>query len=96
MVRRAPRPLPDGFDSPDPDAAQPYERNMVAEAGSQLRSALLKLPERERETLCYRYVEGLSYEEIERLTGLPFHAVKNAIYRGKTRLRNLLTVAVRE
>ncbi|MCA9071909.1 MAG: sigma-70 family RNA polymerase sigma factor, partial [Planctomycetaceae bacterium] len=52
----------------------------------QLRDAIAKLPTREAEVFCLRYLEDLELEEITQTLNVPYAAVTSAIYRAKKRL----------
>lgn len=68
--------------SPDrPDAVFDYEW------GDEVRRALAEVPEHNREIFLLHYVEGFSYEEIERITGLRQSALKMRVKRASDYLR---------
>jgi RNA polymerase sigma-70 factor (ECF subfamily) len=68
--------------SPDrPDA--PFD----AEWGDDVRRALAEVPEYNREIFLLHYVEGFSYEEIERITGVRQSALKMRVKRASDFLR---------
>jgi RNA polymerase sigma-70 factor (ECF subfamily) len=71
--------------SPDrPDAAFDYEW------GDEVRRALAEVPEYNREIFLLHYVEGFSYEEIERITGVRQSALKMRVKRASDHLRSRL------
>ena len=53
-------------------------------------SAIGQLPEDFRLVVVMAFVEGLAYEEIADITGLPMGTVKSRINRGRTKLQVLL------
>jgi RNA polymerase sigma-70 factor (ECF subfamily) len=68
--------------SPDrPDAA------FDQEWGDEVRRALAEVPEYNREIFLLHYVEGFSYEEIERITGVRQSALKMRVKRASDHLR---------
>lgn len=56
----------------------------------QLASALDRLPVEFREVLVLREIEGLSYHDIARVTGVPIGTVMSRIARARERMRRLL------
>ena len=56
------------------------------ELQTRLREAIAKLPPREAEVFCLRYLESLSHEEIVQTLDIPYTAVTSAIYRARKRL----------
>jgi RNA polymerase sigma-70 factor (ECF subfamily) len=68
--------------SPDrPDAIFDYEW------GDEVRRALAEVPEYNREIFLLHYVEGFSYDEIERITGVRQSALKMRVKRASDHLR---------
>lgn len=68
--------------APDrPDAA------FDAEWGDEVRRALAEVPAYNREIFLLHYVEGFSYEEIERITGVKQSALKMRVKRASDHLR---------
>ncbi len=72
------------------DAPSPYETAQKKEAQRALAAALLKLGEEQRRVIVLRDVNGLSYEEIARITGLNEGTVKSRINRARQALKKLL------
>jgi RNA polymerase sigma-70 factor (ECF subfamily) len=58
-----------------------------AEWGEEVRRALAGVPEYNREIFLLHYVEGFSYEEIERITGVRQSALKMRVKRASDHLR---------
>lgn len=78
-----------------PPEAQEIEvtpsRNMDrAETSEAVLSALLKLPEGEREVLVLAEYNGLRYEEISDVLGIPVGTVKSRMFNAMKRLREIL------
>ena len=67
-----------------PDAAFDHEW------GTEVRNALAEVPEYNREIFLLHYVEGFSYEEIERITGVRQSALKMRVKRASDFLRTRL------
>ncbi len=68
----------------------PQQQAEAAELSEHLRLALTRLPARQAEAFCLRWIEGMSYEEIsERLEVRPNH-VGVLLNRARKRLRQLL------
>ena len=55
-----------------------------------LSAALERLPLEFRETLVLRELEGLSYGEIARVTGVPVGTVMSRLARARERMRHML------
>lgn len=72
---------------PTPSAHARLEREELA---GRLSRALASLPLRYRAPVVLREVDGLSYEEIARVTGLKAGTVKSRINRGRRRLQEIL------
>ena len=76
VLERLPAPGPD-----HPDAS------FEAEWGDEVRRALAEVPEYNREIFLLHYIEGFSYEEIERITGVRQSALKMRVKRASDFLR---------
>jgi RNA polymerase sigma factor (sigma-70 family) len=57
------------------------------EWGDEVRRALADVPEYNREIFLLHYIEGFSYEEIERITGVKQSALKMRVKRASDFLR---------
>ncbi len=76
----------------DPEGREPGpadEAERREDAGL-LRKALLRIDEEFREAVVLRDLEGLSYEEISEVTGVPTGTVRSRIHRGRSALRGIL------
>ena len=80
------------LDAADP-APQPPQALEQREAQRLLQEGLMSLPAEYRSILLLREVEGLSYSEISETLELELGTVKSRISRGRTLLRNLLSVS---
>jgi RNA polymerase sigma factor (sigma-70 family) len=58
---------------------------------SAIEAALLRLPREQRMAVVLSDVQGLDYEEVARVMGVPLGTVKSRIARARDRLRRLLT-----
>jgi RNA polymerase sigma-70 factor (ECF subfamily) len=65
------------------------------EWGDAVRRALADVPEYNREIFLLHYIEGFSYEEIERMTGVRQSALKMRVKRASDMLRSRLAGSVR-
>jgi RNA polymerase sigma factor (sigma-70 family) len=68
----------------------PERRALLQATREQVKAANAALPERQREVLALREVEGLSYEEIGELMGMNRNAVAQLISRARIKLGDLL------
>jgi RNA polymerase sigma-70 factor (ECF subfamily) len=95
VTQEEPPPLPDEsvlelaerLVSPHSGPSAPLGRR---ERGQQVRAALEKLPERDREVLVLRFLEDLSTAEAAAVLGLGEGAVKMRVIRALQRLRDML------
>ena len=82
--RRYVRQLPENYDAPDTPLSD--DKRLY-----KLRSALRRLPEKQRIVIHLYYYEQLSTEEIANLTGDKSSTVRSHMKRGRDRLKSLLT-----
>jgi RNA polymerase sigma-70 factor (ECF subfamily) len=68
----------------------PLARLESDEMRLRLREALLELPENYRAVIVLRDIEGLTYEEIARVTDSSLEAIKSRLFRARQTLRRLL------
>ncbi|MDP4241951.1 MAG: RNA polymerase sigma factor [Bacteroidota bacterium] len=68
----------------------PLERMSRAEQATLLQQAIARLPEEFREALIMSEYDGLTYDEIGRITGTSLSTIRIRIYRAKSRLRKML------
>jgi len=94
---RANRPMQDAteFDetllTPNYHAPNPEEVVLQDESDTSVRKALETLPTSFREVLILREIEGLSYQEIAEITGMPAGTVMSSLSRARDRLRQTVT-----
>jgi RNA polymerase sigma-70 factor (ECF subfamily) len=67
------------------------ERSVIAR--DQVRRALATLPDKLREAVVLRDVDGLDYREIADTLAIPMGTVESRIFRGRARLRQALTAS---
>jgi len=72
------------------DKPSVVRRLEMAELRDRIEGALKKLPCQLRELFVWRHVNGLSYEEMAEIKGLPVGTVKNRVFQAKEMLRRLL------
>ncbi len=70
--------------------AGPVESAERGERNAAIRRAFLRLPERQREVLALRHVEGWSTEEVAKLLGLSAGTVKRHLFRAVAAVRTAL------
>lgn len=77
----------------DPDAPSPFDRALDADLGEALGAAVERLRPEYREVIVLRHQEGMAYEEIADIAGLPLGTVKTYIHRARKELAALLSEA---
>jgi RNA polymerase sigma-70 factor (ECF subfamily) len=70
--------------------SDPEELLLKAESHARIRAELNELPASQRAALGLRLLEGLSYEEIAEIMGVPVNSVRSWLHRGRARLRGAL------
>src|SRR5579884_1888868 len=80
-----------------PASAESDPAAQVARAHDQarIRMELRELPPQQRAALGLRLLEGLSYEEIADIMGVPVNSVRSWLHRGRARLREALEEVVK-
>ena len=68
----------------------PAEATMGEERGRRLQGYLLRLPIPVREALVLRFYEGMSFEDIARVTGDTLGSAKMKVYRGLEKIRLMM------
>ena len=68
----------------------PLQRLEGDEMRYRLREALLQLPDNYRTVIVLRDIEGLTYEEIARVTDSTLEAIKSRLFRARQNLRRIL------
>ena len=72
-------------------AAGPEERAVAASLRARVRVAMARLPEEQRLVLALREWEGLEYEEIAAVDGVPVGTVRSRLARARAALREALS-----
>jgi RNA polymerase sigma-70 factor (ECF subfamily) len=75
------------------DRPDPERQAAAARLGERIRSALGELSEIDRAVVVLREVEGLSYDEIAAMLGMPLGTLKARLHRARERLRERLVGA---
>ena len=71
----------------DPSVERQYE---LGELRGRLETAIGRLPAALRELFVWRHVNGLSYEEMAEIKGIPVGTVKNRVFQAKETLKTML------
>ncbi len=77
----------------DRDAPSPYDAALRSDLSVALDSAIGRLRPEYREVVVLRHQEGLAYEEISEITGLPLGTVKTYLHRARREMATHLTGA---
>ncbi|MCC6726385.1 MAG: RNA polymerase sigma factor [Saprospiraceae bacterium] len=83
------QPIAAGFDLHD-QAATPYEAIVTNDVFDQVRSLMNRLPEKQRDIMQLRDIEGLSYQEIAEALNVPMDQVKVYLFRARKAVREAL------
>lgn len=76
---------------PDTDVqSNPSEAVVLQQRRQEVQNALLRLGEEHREILTLRYMNGLSYEQLQEVLGVGMGTVKSRLARAKKSLQNIL------
>lgn len=90
--RHAPLPEgPEGEDAVPSLDAGPETATTRRELAARIDAAIAALPEKYREILLLREIEGLSYEEISKELGMSKGTVESRLFRARERLREILS-----
>lgn len=93
---RAAIPLSDSMAESIPDAAEADAAAVAQSERARIRSAVHALPSEFREAIVLREVQGLTYDEISRVVGVPIGTVMSRLARARQRLASVLGRASRE
>lgn len=80
------QPMAAGFDLSD-HSATPYEAVVSDDVFHQVRNLMNRLPEKQRDIMQLRDIEGLSYQEIAEALHLPMDQVKVYLFRARKAVR---------
>ena len=78
------------------DVPEEEEEDFTADDAERVHAALAHLVPEHREVLLLRFIEGLSYEDIARVTGCQTGTVRSRIHYAKRALRRVMEVAHHE
>ncbi|QDY69493.1 RNA polymerase sigma factor [Qingshengfaniella alkalisoli] len=92
LRRKTTQPWPEGFD-PASQAPSTQDRMEQAERVTALKQALGALPERQRQAVILRHIEGLTNPEVAAVMELSVEAVESLTTRGRRGLKGLLAGA---
>jgi len=71
------------------DLPQQMHKCTEAETSALLEKALNRLPSAHREALDLIFLQGMVYEDVARITGVPLNTVKSRVFYAKEKLKNI-------
>jgi RNA polymerase sigma-70 factor (ECF subfamily) len=84
--RKATDPIEEGFDIRH-DAVSPYEKTELSESMQRINQLIASLPEKQRQVIHLRDVEGYTYNEICEILDLDMSQVKVNLFRARNSVR---------
>jgi RNA polymerase sigma-70 factor (ECF subfamily) len=90
ISRKQTRPIEETFDLHN-EALSPLESTEIGESMHKITQMIAALPEKQRQVIHLRDVEGYSYQEICEILELDMNQVKVNLFRARTALREKLT-----
>lgn len=75
---------------PDSPQDSPESRLLAMDGVARIRAALQRLPQREKDAMTLRYVQGLSDEEVANALGVKAASARGLLSRGRQRLKDIL------
>lgn len=90
ISRKQTRPIEETFDLHH-EALSPYESTEIGESMQKITRMIAALPEKQRQVIHLRDVEGYSYQEICEILELDMNQVKVNLFRARTAVREKLT-----
>lgn len=90
ISRKQTRPIEETFDLHH-EALSPYESTEISESMQKITRMIAALPEKQRQVIHLRDVEGYSYQEICEILELDMNQVKVNLFRARTAVREKLT-----
>ena len=92
MRRKRPDALDDLPPTAEPAVSGPsaFENAVQREQAKRLDGALERIPSEQREAILLRFQEGMSLEEISKVTRAPLSTVKSRLYRGLEAMAGLV------
>jgi RNA polymerase sigma factor (sigma-70 family) len=90
LTKKQTQSLEDSFDVHH-DALTPYESTEIDESMQRVRTIISTLPEKQRQVIHLRDVEGYSYNEISDILEIDMNQVKVNLFRARNAVREQLT-----
>jgi RNA polymerase sigma factor (sigma-70 family) len=90
VTRKQTQPIEETFDIHQ-DALTPYESTEIDESMQRVRMIISTLPEKQRQVIHLRDVEGYSYNEISDILEMDMNQVKVNLFRARNAVREQLT-----
>jgi RNA polymerase sigma factor (sigma-70 family) len=90
MNRKSTRPIEESFDLQHADRT-PHESTEIGESMSKIAEMIAALPEKQRQVIHLRDVEGYSYQEICDILELDMNQVKVNLFRARNAVRERMT-----
>ena len=90
LNRNTTRPMEESFGLQH-DALNPYESTEIGESMQKIAQMIRSLPEKQRQIIHLRDVEGFSYQEICEILELDMNQVKVNLFRARSAVREKLT-----
>ena len=75
---------------PDEGVRTPFRAMQIADDLERMREALTVLPDRHRQAVALRYIDGLDHRELRRQLGISDGALRGVLGRGLAHLRRLM------
>jgi RNA polymerase sigma-70 factor (ECF subfamily) len=85
-------PLEQAPDAPGPDP-NPEQLLLLSQRAAQARALIARLPDKQRIVFVMKYLDGCSYDDIERLTGFSNNEVKSFLQNARRNFSNWWTAA---
>ena len=75
---------------PADPAPSPHQQVAARQTGERITAALVHLTDQQRLAVVLKHIQGLSYEEIAEMTGMPVNTIKSHVRRGRLKLVEVL------
>ncbi|UII24423.1 sigma-70 family RNA polymerase sigma factor [Fulvivirga maritima] len=86
-------PLNDGFEKSDDNNQTPYRTTEISDTMSRVNLFIESLPDKQRQIIKLRDIEGYSYKEISEMVGVDMNQVKVNLFRSRKAIKeNLLNI----
>lgn len=73
------------------DALDPHQITQQKETDDRIRGIISQLPEKQKDAITLRDIEGCSYKEVAETMGVEVNHVKQLLHRGRAQVRSQLT-----